>query len=408
MPDSRISVPAHVPPHLVIPFDFRNETAMATDPWGRLLSLNDKPDIFWSPDLGGYWVLTRAPLIEEAFRNHELFSVSSLSVPKMPDPPVLIPNSLDPPEHTKYRKILAQQMFSRRAMGSIETDTRALARSLVDAFQRRGRCDFAQDFARLLPVDTFLKMMGVPAQRRSDLLPWVEAVFHGRDADEIAAGHAAANRFVDQWLDEQLANPAENQGHMFRVLSEAQVDGRPLTRAEKHSITALLFFGGLDTVSAQMTHVMRHMAEHPESRELLARDPARVEDMVEELLRRYGISFIGREAAADFVFHGVQFKKGDAVICGTPISGLDARTFSEPLSVDPERSNKARHGGFGAGPHRCVGAHLARIQIRIMLQETLPRLRGLRIQPGADLEMYIGATLMLKSLPLEWDVEANH
>lgn len=113
------SIPAHVPPSLVRHYDFRHDSALRTDPWGAICALNDGPDIFWSPDLGGYWVVTRGPMIEEVFARGDLFSVKSLAIPKQPDAPVLIPNNLEPPEHGKYRKILTQRMFSPRALGDM-------------------------------------------------------------------------------------------------------------------------------------------------------------------------------------------------------------------------------------------------------------------------------------------------
>ena len=108
-------VPAHVPPERVLRFDFRNDPEIASDPWAYLAKMNDLPDIFFSPDLGGYWVITRYDMIGEVFSNHELFTAKSLAIPKIENPMILIPNNFDPPEHTAYRRIFAQGLFSPRA-----------------------------------------------------------------------------------------------------------------------------------------------------------------------------------------------------------------------------------------------------------------------------------------------------
>ena len=125
-----------------------------------------------------------------------------------------------------------------------------------------------------------------------------------------------------------------------------------------------------------------------------------------QLLRRFGISHIGRMAAKDFEYHGVQFKAGDAVMASTPISGLDARMFPDPLKVDFDRGGRkgVKHLGFGTGVHLCPGAYFARTLIRVMLEELLPRMPNLRIKAGETVVNQPGATMMLKALPLEWDV----
>ena len=397
-------IPAHVPPERVLRFDFRNDEAIRRDPWGYIASLNDRPDIFFSPDLGGYWVVTRAELIDDVFSRHDLFTATSLAIPKLENATPLIPNNFDPPEHTGYRKILANKLFSPRALSTLEPDTRTFCLQLFEAFEP-GRCEFVHDFAYKLPIDIFLSMMGADLALRDRCLEWIRLIFRGRSAEETAAGFIGANEFVQEWLTEQLANPEHNKGSMFQALVAARLEGRPLSFAEMHSITMMLFSGGLDTVTSQMTHIMRFLAESPEHRQHLLDHPDVLPYALEEMLRRFGISFIGRAAAKDFEYHGVAFKKGDPVCAATPIAGLDARAFPDPLRVDFGRGKgrRVKHLGFGSGPHLCIGAYLARTQLTIMIEELLPRMPNLRVAPGAVIENAAGATMMLKSLPLEWD-----
>lgn len=401
-----MNVPAHVDPLRVRSFDFRNDPAYRLDPWGRMHALGKEPDIFWSSDLGGYWVVTRVPLIEEVFSDHERFSVRSLSVPPVEHPPFLIPNSLEPPVHTKYRKIFSQKMFSPRALGRMEENSRALTRTLLARFERRGHCEFVSEFARVLPIETFLSMMGIDPSRREDFMPWVKAVFRGESAEEIGKGFIDTAAFISEWLDGELADrSAPKSGHMLRAMLEGRVDGRPLTRDEMLSMSMMLFLGGLDTVTSQTTHVFHFLATHPEHRDALIREPARIPKAIEEMLRRFGISHIGRVVARDLEFHGVAMKEGDPIIASTSFAGIDGNSFADALSVDFDRfSSKPRHLAFGAGPHLCPGAHLARIQLKVMCEEILPRLPNLRLQEGENVSYLGGATLMLKALPLVWDL----
>jgi cytochrome P450 len=401
-------IPPHVPPSLVKRYDFRHDEALRTDPWGAMYALGDGPDIFWSPDLGGYWVVTRGAYIEEVFSRSDLFSVKSLAIPKQPDAPVLIPNNLEPPEHGKYRKILSQNMFSPRALGAMGDECRQLVKDLLRSFRQKGECEFVSAFATLVPVDMFLRMMGVEPERRDEFLPFVEKVFRGQTAADIQSGFSEAGEFLAGWLDEQLRAPeaASLRGHMLAAMLAGEVDGRPLTRDEMLSISMMLFLGGLDTVASQTTHVFHFLATNPAHRQSLLDNPGSIPKAVEEMLRRFGISHIGREVAKDIEFHGVTMRAGDSILASTPISGLDRRAFTDPLTVDFGRfAEKPRHWAFGAGPHICPGAHLARMELKIMLEEALPALPNFRLSPGVRVEYLPGATLMVKELPLIWDLD---
>lgn len=401
---SAVSVPDHVPDKLVLRFDFRNDDEIRENLWDYIALMNDRPDIFFSPDLGGYWVITRASLIEQAFSNHELFSARSIAVPKLENPVRLIPNNYDPPEHTPYRRVFTQNLFSPRALSGLEDVTRAHVRSLFGKFER-GRCEFMAEFAQQLPIDVFLAGMGVDPSHRSQFIPWVDDVFCGRNVEETHRGMGNAATFLATWLQEQLAAPEANTGTMFHGMINARVEGRPLSFDEMHRITVMLFLGGLDTVTAQLSHVMRFMAISPNHRERLVQQPGDIPRALEELLRRFGIANIGRVVAKDMEFAGVKMKAGDAVLASTPIAGLDAQEHENPLEVNFERGRArgVRHLGFGAGPHLCPGAYLARTQLRVVLEELLPVMPGLRIAQGEKVEWRTGATFAVKHLPLEWD-----
>lgn len=406
MQPSTAIVPDHVPADLVMRFDFRNDEAICENLWDYIASMNDRPDIFFSPDLGGYWVVTRASLIEQVFSDHELFSTRSIAIPKLENPVRLIPNHYDPPEHTPYRRMFMQKLFSARALAGLEDVTRAHARELFSRFQS-GQCEFVSEFAQQLPIDVFLAGMGVDPAHRAQFIPWVNDVFCGTNAEETYRGMTNAATFLATWLQEQLAAPEANTGKMFHGLLEFRIDGRELTFDEMHRISIMLFLGGLDTVTAQMTHIMQFMALSPAHRERLVREPAGIPRAVEEMLRRFGIANIGRVVAKDMEFAGVKMKAGDPILASTPIAGMDGQAHENPLEVDFDRggSRGPRHIGFGAGPHLCPGAYLARTQLRVMLEELLPRMPGLRTAPGASTQWRAGATFAVKHLPLEWETE---
>ena len=405
MPDGTLSIPAHVPADRVVRFDFRRDPAMRTDPWGLIRALSDKPPLFWTPDLGGHWVANRNDIVEETFRRHDLFSNQYVTIPKIPGAPPLIPNNIDPPDHAKYRKFLAQKMFSPRALNSLEDDARALVRAWADKVAPDGKCDFVPSFAQPMPVDLFLRMMDLPLDRREMFMPWVRGVFRPETPEEGTAAFRDLAAYFDSWLDERLASPAKAGGHMLPAMLEAEIDGRKLTKGEMISIWMMLFLGGLDTVTAQMTHVMRFLAENPGHRQQLLDDPRLIKPAIEELLRHFGIANIARVVRDDCDYHGVAMKAGDMILCSTPIAGLDPTAFANPVLVDFARPETDNHCAFGAGLHICPGAYLARLELRVMLEELLPRLPGLHVPTGAAIEASSGGTLSLTTLPLAWKVQ---
>jgi cytochrome P450 len=402
MTQAATAIPAHVPPERVVTFDFRRDPRMRTDPWGLIRELTHQPEIFYTPELGGYWVVNRNALAEETFRRHDLFSNQYVTIPKIPGAPPLIPNNIDPPDHAKYRKFLAQKMFSPRALASLEDDARKLVRDWADRTVREGRCDFVPSFAQPMPVDLFLRMMDLPADNRDMFMPWVRGVFRPETPEEGTAAFRDLGGYFHGWLSERIANPTEAGGHMLPAMLAAEIDGRKLNLDEMISIWMMLFLGGLDTVTAQMTHVMRFLAENPGHRQQLIDDPALIKPAIEELLRRFGIANIARVVRHDCDYHGVAMKAGDMVLCSTAIAGLDPTAFANPETVDFARPNVDRHTAFGAGIHICPGAYLARLELRVMLEELLPRLPGLHVPQGGVIEASSGGTLSLTTLPLAW------
>jgi cytochrome P450 len=152
-----------------------------------------------------------------------------------------------------------------------------------------------------------------------------------------------------------------------------------------------------------MTHQMRFLATHPAHRDLLIARPDLIPNAVESMLRRFGMINTGRLVKDDMEFHGVHMKAGDMVLCSTAIAGLDRSAHPEPRALDFE-GKREKHWAFGSGIHLCPGAYLARMELRILIEEALPRLSGLRLAAGASAKAVSGITISLPTLPLEWDV----
>jgi cytochrome P450 len=397
-----VGCPAHVPADRVFPFNFRADPALEAEPWAVLHGLRERPPIFYSPDLGGHWVVSSMDLVKDILRNHEVFTTNHARVPPLEREVWSIPHHVDPPDHTKYRKSMIDA-FTPRATLALEDEIRATAVRLIEGFAERGRCEFMSAYAQQLPVQTFLQLAGIAPERGADFIPSVQAYAQGTSEAQAQAGHRNIIAFLTTWLDEQLATTHELPGHLLPALAAAEVDGRALTRDEILSIVYNVFTGGFDTIASQMSHIVRFLAESPVHRRHLVDNPAAIPEAVEEMLRRFSIISIARRVKSDIDYHGVTFKAGDLVLCLITASGIDENAFPDAMTVDFERSNRRQHCAFGTGIHVCPGAPLARLELQITLEEALPRLPNLRLQPDAKVVYYLGMATGARTLPLEWD-----
>ncbi len=400
------AIPDHVPSELVHPFDFRLDPRIASDPWSFFASAAELPEVFWSPDLGGHWVLARAARIEEAFMRPDLFSAKSVSVPRIDSPYRLIPNNLDPPEHRAYQQIFTRQMFAPRIIDALSAEFRKMTRERIDAFVDEGHADFGAQYAQPLPVQIFLSMLGVSPDRRSEFDSGVERVFRGKTPEDVFGGMTEVARLLDEWIEGEMADrDAPRDAHMLEAMLRAEIDGRRLEKAELTSMATMLMLAGLDTVTSATLHQVLFLATHPEHRQALIDDPRKIPNAVEELLRRFSAPNLGRIVAKDCTFAGVEMREGDMVLLSTTIAGLDAERFDRPFAVDFERKGlKADSLSFGTGIHMCSGHTLARSELAITIEELLPRLPNLRLADDAEIRYASGGTLTITTpVPLEWE-----
>ncbi|MGE0387715.1 MAG: cytochrome P450 [Gammaproteobacteria bacterium] len=395
-------IPAHVPAQLVVDFDLWNfaqgEPHDAFGHYERLVA-RGVPEIFWTPANGGHWVFTRYEAIREGYQNHEAFTSFPAGIPLVPGKDyALIPNELDPPEHTIYRTIM-NRMFSPAAMAQMQARIRSLAVELIDPLVDRGACDFAESYALRLPNILFLYLMGLPLDMMPKFLEWEHGFFRGKDIAEKQQAAESIMAYLAEYVAQQARAPGE--GVIGALLRTRLPDGREFSQLEVVRTAHLLYLAGLDTVANTLSFIWKHLAEHPQTRREIAADPSRIPNFTVEMLRIYGIACLTRRAKADTVFRGVAMKAGDAVLLPTCLANRDPEVFPHPLEVDIHRDNKA-FITFGAGPHRCLGSHLARQEIDISLQEWFRRIPDFEIPPGAPVESALGLTLGMYALPLRW------
>lgn len=380
--------------------------------WRQADELREAGSRFFNTHAQGYWVFTRHDQVREMYKHPEIFSSESFT-PWEPEPVYrFIPTQIDPPDHIKYRQTL-NPWFSPGAVGRIAPEATALCRRLVAELAPKGGCDFIADFALRFPTEVFLALLGLPVADADRLVPYVDAFFRGfgGDPDEQEAMAGALVDIRTYWVDavaERRDEAEPRPGDLASHLLHAEVDGRPLTDDEILDMLVVLVLAGLDTTRAELGYMFRHLALHPEDRRRLIAEPELIPSAVEECLRLYTIIFgDGRKVTRDVEFHGCPLKAGDMVYGLVAAANRDPEVFERPAEFVMDRPNN-HHFGFAGGPHRCLGAHLARRVMRIAVEEWLRIVPDFELaNPEPLMERGGGSMNAPLALPLRWAPRAN-
>jgi cytochrome P450 len=334
---------------------------------------------------GGYGVnLARYEDVLWALKHPEVFS--SKDIVQVGNNVPLLPLSVDPPEHAKYRRMLDPQ-FSPRRMTQMEPEVRKLTNEVIDTFVDRGEVEFNDEFATPLPSTYFLALMGLPQDDLPDFLHWRDETIRpsGNTEEEITAKRAAAGQAIENYfetkIEEKRANPDD---YLLSTIVHGEVDGRPMTHDELIGTLHLLLLAGLDTVTATLDCMIVYLARHPDRRQAILDNPALLNGAIEELLRHQTpVMMVPRIVAQDYEIRGVKIMAGDSATLLIGAANCDDNEFDGAAAVAFDREAN-RHLAFGGGPHRCLGSHFARLELRVALEEFHRRIPHYDIAPGAE------------------------
>ncbi len=414
MTTAPVARPAHIPAEAEFDIDLFRDPGFFDDPHTRVLELAQTgPPVFWTPRNGGNWVVLGYEHAQTVFRTPELFS--SVLVPheqrelmlKMmpvdaPRLPRLTPLLMDPPEHTAFRQPL-QSVFSPKFIAALHDQIAALAHQLIDAVAEQGECEFVAAIAEQFPVRIFLKLMGLPEHRLAEFRALAHDAFVPRDRNDESTLLANLRNIANAMRDVILAKRDHPGDDLISTLWSLEVDGAPMTYELMEDYCALLFLGGLDTVVIALSFGIHHLARHPELQNTLRENPQLIGDATEELLRRYTFTVPVRRIAKDTQLGGWDLKENERIMLYLPAIDLDANTFANPANVDLARKNKMSHMLFGGGAHRCIGMHLARLELQTFYRAILERLPNFRLDPDQPAQYLVTQNLALRTLPLRWD-----
>ena len=329
---------------------------------------------------GAYMIVT-SEAAEFVLKHPELFS-SRRAFDRVGSPLPMVPIAFDPPEHTRYRRIL-QPFFSPRGTAVWQPLVRGLAGELIEGFLGRGECDLVAELAVPLPAQVFLTLFGLPLEDRDRLIAWKEALLHNFDPQERPSERAARlGAELYGYLVDHIAKRRRDggTGDLLGQLLADTTDDR-LSDDEILGLSFLFVLAGLETVTSALSTAFAILAAQPRLRRQIVADPALIPAAVEELLRVDGpLVFVPRIATQDVELAGQLIPAGAQVSIALAVASRDPAEHQDPDTVDFGRQD--RNLAFGVGPHRCLGSHLARMEMRVAFEEWHRRIPEYQLPPG--------------------------
>jgi cytochrome P450 len=365
-----------------------NDPGFIREPHAVYHQLHSTQPVVHSERYGGYWVLTRYHDVRSALLDWRTFSSGIPGVTSIPtsvkrDFPE-IPLEVDPPDHTKYRDIVTG-WFSRGSVLKLEPEVRRITNELIDEFLADGKADVVQQFALPLVSRVLTVFLRLPEDHSTDLIGWVTDIFQGRLHDRERADRASGEliRYVDDMIAARRRQPTDDY---FTMLTEATIDGRPLTDLEIRGYGVVTMTAGQETTVNGIGNSLWYLAETPDDKKRLIADPGLIPMAIEEFLRFMSpIQLLGRSTTKAVDVDGTKIPEGQTVAMCYGAANVDEAVFDRPTECIIDRRPNP-HVAFGTGPHSCLGAHLARLEMRVALEEILRRMPDYRLEDPNRLE----------------------
>jgi cytochrome P450 len=377
------------------------------DPFPIWDELRQTCPVAHSDRYGGTWLPVRHDDVAAVAYDTEHFTSRSVVVSELrpgdDDLPAPIgiapPITSDPPFHALARRLLLPA-FGPKVIAEIEPFTRELCRELLDAVADADTVDAAIDYAQDIPLRVIVKMLGFPQEDADVFRRFIHMVLEDVNvsAEERQAqiDQRELDDYINARIEEHLAEPRDD---LTSFLLEAELDGEKLHPDHVAGTMVLLMIAGIDTTWSAIGASLWHLAQHPEDRRRLAADPELMTTAVEEFLRAYAPVTMARMVAKDFEFQGCPFKEGDWLLLPFPAANRDPESFPDADEVQIDRAEN-RHAAFGLGIHRCLGSNLARMELRIALEEWMARYPDFELTDPSAVTWSAGQVRGPRTLPM--------
>ncbi len=366
--------------------------------------MRDNAPVYWDP-VGEIWGVTLHEDVQLVSRTPEVYCSGKSS---RPERDTWIPSmiNLDDPDH-KRRRNLVNRGFTKRRVDDHEPKIRAIVRGLIDRVFERGECEFVREVAAPLPMIVIGDMLGVAPEDRDKLLQWSDDLVTGIGVDDPGMRERQVQAslgyfdYAKRVFADRKANPSDD---LMSVLCHAEIDGEKLSEEEILQESLLILVGGDETTRHVMTEGTEALVRNPAERQKLLEDPSKIEVAVEEMLRWVSpIKNMNRTATRDVELRGQKIRENDRVLLMYQAANRDERAFVEPDRFDVERSPNEHVAFGGFGTHFCLGANLARLELRVFFEELLARLPDLRLASDEALPMRASNFIVgIEEMPVRW------
>ncbi len=376
--------------------------------------LRREAPVFWHDDpYGGFWALTKHADVVMANRDSKLFSsfarspLYNVEDPESIEQLRLMMLSLDPPDHTKLR-LIVNRAFTPKRIKALQQSLVDRSRDIVDNIAEKGECDFVTEVACELPLQAIADLIGIPQEDRHKVFDWSNRLVGADDPEFGLTPQDSANAAIELFMyAQELASDRRQhpRDDIVTNLISAQVDGEGLTDMEFNSFFMLLAVAGNETTRNAIAHSMLALMQHPDQRQLLLDDPSRLDTAIEEFLRwATPVMQFKRTATEDVVLRDQKIAAGDRVLMYYSSANRDEDVFADPFTFDIARDPNLHtlHAAFGGGGHHfCLGANLARAEMKTIFAELLARIPDMELagEPSRLRSNFING---LKHLPVEF------
>jgi cytochrome P450 len=383
------------------------DPAWVADPYPICSELRSSCPVAHTDRYGGTWLPTSHEYVSEVAYDTGHFTSRSVVVsnvrPSENDLPAPIglapPITSDPPFHNIARRMLLPA-FAPKKIDALTPFTRDVCRSLLDDLAGQSHFDAAVDYTRHIPVRVIVGMLGFPLEDADLFRKFISQVLENVDQSEEERLAVIGDGEIDAYIDAQIADHrAHPRDDLTSFLCEAEIDGNKLEDQHISGTMVLLMIAGIDTTWSAIGASLWHLAQNPADRARLAAEPALWDTAIEEFLRAYAPVTMARMVVDDFDFHGCAMKKDDWLLLPFPSANRDAAHFADPDVVDLGRQDN-RHAAFGLGIHRCLGSNLARMELRVALEEWLARYPNFELSDPSAVTWSGGQVRGPRHLPL--------
>jgi cytochrome P450 len=313
--------------------------------------------------------------------------------PRIPAPPI----TSDPPEHRPAKNLLLPA-FTPDAIKRYEQHTRDICGKLIDGFANEAGCDAAADYAQEIPVRVIAVMLGLPESEGDRFRKWIHEILELgiTRPDILMKAIGETTKYFQAEVEKRRAAPRDD---LISQLAGAKIDGQPITEDHLLGAIRLILIAGIDTTWSAIGSCFWHLAQHPEDRRRLVKEPALIPTAVEEFLRAYAPVTMAREVIKDVEIGGCPFNPGEMVLLSFPAANRDPRMFPDADRVMIDRKEN-RHAAFGLGIHRCIGSNLARMELTVAIDEWMKRFPDFELSDPEGVRWSAGQVRGPRELPV--------